>query len=126
MTQFRYPYNDTHQCLVMVHSGHFAIVYPDREEPGQAECRPDQETIWDVLHQDEGMIASGSSCCSKHAFMETREIIDRHQAELERKVLGKPIRISEADRRNRQVNRLARTAQTQDPQPGLPITVLPT
>ena len=119
MTQSKYPYDDTHQCLVMVHAGSFTIVYPDREELDQTECRPDRETIWDILHQDDGMIASGSSCCPRHAFQEARKLVDQHESELEQKALGKPIRISEADRRNRMTNRLA---NRQERTSGTPVT----
>ena len=111
MTTHREPYDYTHQCLVKVHPGYFVVVYPDQEDLDQTQCSADS-VIYDVLHDEHGKIASESSCCPRHAFQNARRWIEQHENETEQPAQQKSLRISEAARRKRQANRLARIPAT--------------
>ena len=83
MTNKKEPYDHTHPCLVKNHPGYFVVVYPNKEELDKDKCQPENETVYDILHQDDGLIASEASCCPAHAFRDARETIDQHQGRLE-------------------------------------------
>ena len=83
MNQRKEPYDDTYRCLVKIHPGYFVVVHPDREELDQTQCRPESETVYDILHQDDGVITSESSCCPAHAFQDARKWISQHESALE-------------------------------------------